>query len=257
MRHSDCRRIACVIAGFLAIAATAEGLPILPADISVGAGVTGSLSFLVSSSPPDQDPSARIGRYVVADSTAQMVIRVGGVAFASNPDGLVVEVCDCDGSLNADYIFPYAEPDETTFPFLTSLPRQNPNLDPVGFLLLGFWLPPTQFSSDAFPTSIDPLAAVPIPPFITSGIFGRAEGVSRQTPTNAFVEWGFYFNIDPLSMNFVLNGGVLNSPFSGTINLVNPGDSTGFEPVPEPSSFILVMSGLLALRKLAGRRHLA
>ena len=44
MRHSDCRRIACGIAGFLAIAATAEAIPILPADISVGAGVTGSFS---------------------------------------------------------------------------------------------------------------------------------------------------------------------------------------------------------------------
>ena len=138
MRHSDCRRIACGIAGFLAIAATAEGIPILPADISVGADVTGSLSFLVSSSPPDQDPSAVKGIYVTGDSTAQIVVEVGGFVFSSTPtarsgfgltEGLVVQVLDQPS--DADWIQLFAGGDETTFsPFLTSLARQNPSLDP-------------------------------------------------------------------------------------------------------------------------------
>jgi hypothetical protein len=170
---------------------------------------------------------------------------------------LVVQVLD--QPVNADWIQLFAGGDETTFsPFLTGFARQNPSLDPLGSINLNFRFPPTQFSSDAFPTSIDPLATVPHPLGLPgSGIFGQVEGVSMQTPTSGIQEWAFHFTIDPLSMNFMLNSGMLSSSFSGTIYAVSPGDSTGFEPVPEPSSFILVMSGLLALRKLAGRRHLA
>ncbi len=170
MRHSDCRRIACSIAGFLAIAATAEGLPILPADIIAGAGVTGSLAFRVSSSPPDEDPLDIRGIYVTGDPTALIVVDVAGFVFSSSPvarsgfgltEGLVVQVLD--QPVDADWIQLFAGGDETTFsPFLTGFARQNPSLDPLGPINLNFRFPPTQFSSDAFPTSIDPLATVPV-----------------------------------------------------------------------------------------------
>ena len=63
---------------------------------------------------------------------------------------------------DADWIQLAAGGDETTiFPFLTGFARQNPSLDPIGSIGLNFRFPPTQFSSDAFPTSIDPLATVP------------------------------------------------------------------------------------------------
>ena len=75
-----------------------------------------------------------------------------------------------------------------------------------------------------------------------------------QTPLSGIEEWKFGFNVDPLSMSFMLNSGVLSSTFSGTIYDANLGDSTPVAaPVPEPSSMILVMSGLLALRKMARR----
>jgi len=247
MRHSASRRIASVFA-LLAIAATVEATPILPADIRVGASVTGSFSFPVSSSPPDQNSSTGIGRYVVADSTAQMVIQAGGVLFPSNPDGLVVEVHEWE----FDLLHLVAAGDERTFPFLTGLRGQNPNLDPVGFMALTFTFPTTYSSGDAFPTSIDPLATKQITPIPPSGIYGQVEGASTQNATSAFVEWDFRFAVDPLTMDVLVNDGVLTSTFSGTIYSANLGDRD-LEPVPEPSSMILVMSGLLALRKMARR----
>ena len=107
-------------------------------------------------------------------------------------EGLVVQVLDQPS--DADWIQLFAGGDETTFsPFLTGLARQNPSLDPLGSIGLNFRFPPTHFSSDAFPTSIDPLATVP-QPLSTTGIFGRVEGVSLQTPTSGFQEWMFHFN---------------------------------------------------------------
>jgi len=135
----------------------------------------------------------------------------------------------------------------TFAPFLSGFARQNPSLEPRGEIGVNFVFPPTYLPSDAFPTSIDPLATVP---GFTSGIFGGVEGVSTQGPISGVREWAFAFDIDPLSMNFVLNSGVLSSDFSGTIFDVD--DRAVIGPVPEPSSMILFMSGLLALQ-LAGR----
>jgi hypothetical protein len=250
MRHSTCARIACLVA-LLAIAATVEATPILPADIAVGASVTGSFSFRVSSSPPDQDPSPLTGRYLVSDSTARMVVEIGGFAFPSDLDGLLVEVTN-HSTFDFDFIQLIATGDQATFPFLTGLPRQNPSLDPLGFFALSFRFPATHLSSDAFPTSIDPLAADIGGPTPT-GIYQRVDGVSRQSPTSVFPEWLFQFDIDPLTMNLVLHNGVLTGTYSGTVAFVRPGDSTPVAPIPEPSSMILVMSGLLMLRKMAAR----
>ena len=103
MRYSDCRTDCVWHFWIFVITATAEGIPILPADISVGADVTGSLSFRVLSSPPDQDASAVTGIYVTGDPTAQMVVEVGSFVFSSTPtarsgfgltEGLVVQVLD-------------------------------------------------------------------------------------------------------------------------------------------------------------------
>jgi hypothetical protein len=247
MRHSTCARIACLVA-LLAIAATVEATPILPADIAVGASVTGSFSLRVSSSPPDQDPSPQTGRYLVSDSTARMVVEVGGFAFPSDLDGLLVEVTNS----GSDLIQLIATGDQATFPFLTDLPHQNPSLDPLGFFVLSFTFPATHLSSDAFPTSIDPLAALPHPG--GPAIYQRVEGVSRQSSTLAFVEWGF--DSGPLTMNLLLHEGVLTGTYSGTVLFVRPGDSTPvpLTPIPEPSSMILLMSGgLLMFRKMAAR----
>jgi hypothetical protein len=250
MRHST--RIACFVA-LLAIAATVEATPILPADIAVGASVTGSFSFRVPSNPTDQNPSSPTqGLYLVSDSTAQMVVEIGGFAFSSDLNGLLVDVTD---SLSFDLFQVIATGDQATFPFLTDLPHQNPSLDPLGFFALTFRFPNTYFSSDAFPTSIDPLASLPNPGGPTpTGIYQRIEGVSRQSPSLVFPEWLFQFDIDPLTMDLVFLDGVITGTYSGTVAFVNSGDSTAVAPIPEPSSMILVISGgLLMLRKMAAR----
>ena len=242
----------CFVAS-LAIAATVEATPILPAEIAVGASVTGSFSFPVASNPTDQIPDPQTGRYLLSDSTARMVVEVGGFAFSSDLNGLLVETND---HFTFDHIHLIATGDQATVPFLTDLPHQNPSLDPFGFISLTFRFPNTYLSSDAFPTSIDPLASVLAPgePNPT-GIYQRVTGNSRQSPSLVFSEWLFQFDIDPMTMDLVYLDGVLTGTYSGTVAFLNRGDSTAVAPIPEPSSMILVISGgLLMLRKVAARK---
>jgi len=253
MRHSACGRAVGVFAP-LAVAATVEATPFLPADISAGANITGSLSFPVSSSPPDQAPSPVFGQYLISESTALMRVSVGDSDFETNLTGLFVGVSDAPVGAEADFIQLRAPGDEKTFaPFLTGFARQDASLDPRGEMIVNFRFPATYLSSDAFPTSIDPLATAP--GTRTSGIFGQVEGVSTQTPTSGIREWAFFFDIDPLSLNFVLDSGLLSSDFSGTISGVDDRAVIGppMEPIPEPSTMVLVLSGLWAVQRMARR----
>ena len=77
-----------------------------------------------------------------------------------------------------------------------------------------------------------------------SGISGGVGGFSTQAPLRA-IEVGGSVSTYPLSMNFMLSSGILSCTFSGTIYAVNPGDSTNFEPVPEPSMLVMVGTGLM------------
>ena len=247
MRRSAFPSFLASIGAFLALATTVEGTPFLPADIRVGAGVTGSFSFPVSNSPPDSDPSAIVGRYV-PDSSAQMVANVGGFVFSSKPGGLLVQVID--QSVDADWIQLFGTGDELTFsPFLTGFLRQDPLTDPYGQIGLNFRFSPTHFTDDAFPISIDPLATVPHPFGPRSGISGSVAGVSTTSIVGQ-TEWAFFFDVDPLTMSFMMDAGVLSGTFSGTIFQVDDQALvTVPAPIPEPSSFILLLSGLLAFRK--------
>lgn len=254
MRLSLFARLSSIVLVSVAITTTVEGTPYLPADIRVGATVTGLFSFPITGNPPDQDPDPIRGRYTV-DSTARMVTSVGATEFSTNLTGMTVQVID--QSADADWNQLFGSGDETTFaPFLSNFARQHRLLEPQGVIGLNFRFPHTHLSSDAFPTSIDPLATVPPPSgHPTSGIHGWVEGLSMQRPNAGTREWAFFYIIDPLDLSIAASAGVLNGTFVGTIYHVDdravvrpPG-----APVPEPASVVLFMTGLIGLHKLVRR----
>jgi hypothetical protein len=235
------------IAAFLVTAPIVEGAPFLPDEIAVGAEVTGWFSFPISPSPVDADSSPIVGRYTVDSSSAQMAITVGGTVFSSTSGGFVVHVTD--QPYDADWIQLQATGNESTFsPYLSGFLRQNSRFDPLGSFGLNFRFSPTQFSDDRFPVSIDPLATVPYPSWPGS-IFGGVGGVSVQRSNRYSIEWSFGYAVDPLALSIMLNAGVLSGNFTGTIYHVDDRALVYVPaPIPEPSSFLLLLSGLFAFR---------
>jgi hypothetical protein len=170
--------------------------------------------------------------------------------FRANAD-MILEVTDS----TFDGIALQAAADPTMFPFLSGLPHQHPALDPSGGMFLQFRFPSSYLSSDAFTTAIDPLATARNPgrPNPT-GIYQRVEAASLQSPTSAFPEWFFQFDIDPLSFDLSVLEGELTGTYAGTVAFLNRGEFTPNAPVPEPSSIVLVLSGWLLLRRTISSR---
>jgi hypothetical protein len=254
MRTSNLARIGFLVVVAQALARVAEGTPYLPADIRVGATLTGAFSYPIAGSPADTSPGPIRGVYPIADPAATMSITVADAEFSTILAGMQVVVTDLPA--DADFLQVFGTGDETTFaPFLSEFARQNPRLEPRGGIALTFRFPATYFSSDAFPTSIDPgatMANPSVPP--GAGIFGGVDGISMQLPTVGIREWAFGFVVDPLDMSIATTSGMLHGNFLGTINYVD--DRTVVGPpsaVPEPASLLLFGSALVALRKVAKR----
>jgi hypothetical protein len=232
------------------LTADALATPYLPADIVVGATVTGS--FFVPIVTTDAVPDPMRGGYTVPD--AQMRVRVGGAEFSTAFDPMFVQVLD--QQVGGDWIQLFASGNEATFaPYLSNFGRQNSRLQPLGTFVLNFQFPSTHLASDAFPATIDPLATVPFrsgrPP---SGIIGQVEGLSLQRPNAGIREWAFHFYIDPLDIAIVAGAGAIGSTFAGTVYNVDDRVVVGTpSPIPEPASIVMFVTGLLGLGRLARR----
>jgi hypothetical protein len=256
MRTFNLARIAFLVVVAQALARVAEGTPYLPADIRVGATLTGAFSYPIEGSPADTSPLPFRGVYPITDPAATMSVTVADAEFSTILAGMQVVVTDLPADAEADFLQVLGTGDETTFaPFLSEFARQNPRLEPRGGIGLTFRFPATHFSSDAFPTSIDPGATIAnpsVPP--GAGIFGGVDGTSMQLPTVGIREWAFGFVVDPLDMSIATTSGMLHGNFLGTINYVD--DRTVVGPpsaVPEPASLLLFGTALVALRKVAKR----
>lgn len=211
-----------VIGVLLTVSARVEASPILPHDINVGARVTGSFSIPISGNPPDVFPDdPRFGYYQLHAHSARMFVTVDDLVFSSTPGDMSVRVHD---QRPFDWIQVHSN-------------RQSPQQA----LELTFRFPPDVLTSDAFPKWIDPLATIPP----ARGIIGSVGGPVGPGATR----WSFGFYADPLTMIIAVSGGTLTGTYSGTIFHVMGVP----EPVPEPATMVLVMSGLFALRRMT--RH--
>jgi hypothetical protein len=226
LRRWTMRALVSVLGAALVLAARAEATPVVARDLRAGDPVTGTFSYAISPIPPDRfadDPD--FGWYDVVHPSARMTVDAGGQRFSSTPGALSVRVGD-------------GTPSDSLHLFATRPGERGINFD------LFFRFLSSEFSSDAFPTTIDPLALAPGPNAFLGSVTGGRSGR---------LEWSFGFVVDPISFLIMLNDGLLTGSYSGTLIFAN--GTPVANPVPEPASFLLMLSGLLALRSMR-RSHL-
>ena len=237
----------------------ASATPFLPADIFVGATISGSFSYdsatLLSGSPA--------GQYDFAGISNQFSLTVGTIVFSgsSAAPNARVRVTDAPAGTpgQADFIQISSNGDSASFsPYLDGFVNQNASLLPRGELLISFHFPNTYLSDNALPLLFDPLQTIgPIPGSSFPNIYGQVEGVSTQSPNSGTREWAFFFEVTPSNAVVSRNGTVTTGTFRGYVTGVDDRTNmtTPVSAVPEPSTLLLTASGiLLTLRRRARRR---
>jgi hypothetical protein len=215
------RVLVSMIGAALVLAATAEATPVVASDLGLGDPVTGTFTYAISPIPPDRFPEIpNRGWYDVVHPSARMTVDAGGQHFSSTPGALIVRVGN-------------GTPTDSLELFAARPGERRINFD------LSLRLLASTFSSDAFPTTIDPLALAPGPGAFVGSVTG---GLSGQAV------WAFGFDVDPISLLITINDGLLTGSYSGTVIALR--GTPIANPVPEPASFLLVLSGLVALRAM-------